>query len=534
MARKNILPWSMLALVGALAAGCPAREPELGEGLEFLSPVAVGNGLTWVERHRALAWRQDLSTPEGAVRRLRLGPDPVLSVARQGADETLVLSRGQRGAPGRAPSPGVLTALPSAASAPPRVYTLGSPFNGLAQTADGRYALAHFRPEATQGRLLFNPNEVALVDLSQAPGMSNPVLRTVRSFGGVPNRVVFSPAMAVNGRSRTLAVVLSDAYLTLLDMDQPSRAEITVRLTLPEDPRAIRPSQVLFDTNDATLYVRADASNDIYVLRLLPVTPEGPSANDFRPTVNQLAAGRQPTDMALVGAADNRRLLVVSPGSRDARVLDARSNTVTEVPLEAPAERLLLFEGAAPRDPRSAPRALLFATTLGTTAVSFVDLTDLEERRGRNVETIQLQRAVRGAVSLPERQAVLLEHPTDATGGRLSLLDLVRRTASPIIADTALEGATFDEDRQTLWVAPRGQSRVGFIELRNFHPGEVRLDGPVADVITLPGSPGAGPRVLALHPSAAGWVTLLDGRSPARETARSFRGFLLADLLEEP
>jgi hypothetical protein len=229
-----------------------------------------------------------------------------------------------------------------------------------------------------------------------------------------------------------------------------------------------------------------------------------------------------------------RRLLVVSPGSRDARVLDATSNTVTEVPLESPAERILLFTGAAPRDPRSAPRALLYASTLATTAVSFVDLTDLEERRGRNVETVQLQRVVRGALSLPERQAVLLEHPTDGTGGRLSLLDLARRTASPIIADTALEGATFDDDRQTLWVAPRGQERLGFIDLRNFHPGEVRLDGPVTDVITLPSSPAAGPRVVALHPSSVGWVTLLDGRAPTRETSRSFRGFLLADLLEEP
>ena len=103
---------------------------------------------------------------------------------------------------------------------------------------------------------------------------------------------------------------------------------------------------------------------------------------------------------------------------------------------------------------------------------------------------------------------------------------------APILAEVSLGGARFDDDRQTLWVAPRAGERLGFIDLQSFRPGEVRLDGPVTDVIPLRGDAMGRTRVAAVPAAPGGWVTLLDARAPRRETAASVRGFLLSDILD--
>ncbi len=527
--RRAFLSLGLAALSLAMS-GCPDRDALLDAPIAVLGPVAAGQTLTWVDVNTSSARVLDLASPTLAVRTVPVGVEPTLATQRRAHAEVMVLSRGSRGEPGVAPTPGTLAVIPAVGAA--RTYTVASPFNAVSQTDDGRFAVAHYLPSATSGRLLFNPNEVAIVNLDAPPSDTNPTRRTVRSFGGVPNAVVFSPPMPINGTPRTLAVVLSDAYVTLLDLTNPLRSEITVRLTLPEDQRAIRPTQLLFDPEQSTVYVRAEASNDVYALRLVTVTPDGPTANDFRPSINQLAAGRNPSDMALIGAAAERKLLVVSPGSRDARVIDARANSTVTVPLDATANRILLFTATSPRDPSAQPRALLYGTNGAASAVSFLELTDIDARRGQNVETVQLQRAVRNALPLPERDAVMLDHASTGAGGQLSLLDLSRRTVSPIFAEVPLEGATFDSDRQRLWVAPNGIARMGYITLSNFGPGEVRLDEPVTDVIPLPATAGGSGRVVAVHPSTMGSLTVLDAADPRRETARTLHGYLLDSMLD--
>lgn len=517
----------MAAALCVTALGCHDIDPKYSQGLSVLPPVVAGGSVVFVDTVGARAVTVDLSADTLSAEVTAVGAEPTVVVPREASPEVLVLSRGRRGDRGVSPEPGTLTAVPLNNSTAPRKYTVGSPFNAVAQTADGRFAVTYFRPSSTAGRLLFNPNEVAMVDLTTAPTETNPRQRTVRSFGGIPNNVVFSPEMEINGERRTLAVVLSDAYVTLMDLAHQDRTEITVRLTLPEDPRAIRPSQVLFDTDGATLYIRAEASNDVYALRLAPSTPTEPNGNDFRPTINQLAAGRQPADMALVGATGQRKLLVVSPGSSDARLIDARANTVISIPLDAPADNILLYNRGGTSGP---PEALLYSTTGRTSAVSFMALDGIESRRGQNVETVQLSQSVTAALPLIDRGVVVFGHPSGGQS-RLSLLDLARRTAAPIVSEVSLNGAKLDDDREALWVAPRTGNRVGYIDLQTFRPGELLLDGPVTDVLPVTDTLGRR-RVVVLHPSSGGWLTVLDGAAPTRAGARSIEGFLFTDVLQ--
>ena len=100
----------------------------------------------------------------------------------------------------------------------------------------------------------------------------------MRSFGSVPQAVLFSPPLPLRGdgtsppRTLRLALVLSDNAITLLDVEN-DRTEITISLTRADETRTVRPVQVLFQASDPTsaaapgddpqIFVRSEGSNDI-------------------------------------------------------------------------------------------------------------------------------------------------------------------------------------------------------------------------------------------------------------------------------
>jgi len=522
--------WQIVALAGVVALGatsCAERAKEFDTAMNVLPPVALGASLVYVDSSVQTAYVLDVTRPEAAPREVALGRGASFVARRNEHDEALVLCRGERGGVGVDPEASSLTVVSGTAGAAPRTYVLGSPFNAIAQTPDGARAIVHFRTGEGLAGLLFNPNEIAIVDLEAEPSATNPVRRTVRSFGGVPSAVFFSPSMALAEGPRTLAVILSDAYVTLLDVDNADRPEITVPLALPEDPRAVLPVQVLFDADDPTVYVRAVASDDIFALRLQEVPAAERAGNDFRPSLSQLAVGSRPNDMALFDAGDGQRLIVPSRASRNVSIVDARSSSVTTIPLDVPADRVLVFDATAPGDPELSPRALLFTTDGSASSISFVDLVDVEERRGRNVETRAIGRPIVGALPLLARGLLVLQHSSATGAPGLSLLDLAARTSAPIFADVPLENAKFGANETRIFVAPSFGPRLGFLDLGTFVPGEVRLDASITAVLPL----ADAPIVAVIHGDLAGHVTLLDASDPRRETARSVQGFLLSNLL---
>ena len=516
-----------LGVVTLAVTACADRAKEFDAALLTLPPVALGSSLVFVDSSAQTTYVLDVTRPSVAPRTVTVGAGASTVARRNEHNEALVLCRGERGGVGVAPEASSLTVVPGAYRAAPRTYVLGSPFNAIAQTPDGARALVHFRTGEGLAGLLFNPNEIAVLDLDAAPSATNPVRRTVRSFGGVPSAVVFSPRMALPEGPRTLAVILSDAYVTLLDVDNPDRPEITVPLALPEDRRAVLPVQVLFDADDPTIYIRASASDDIFALRLQEVPSAERVGNDFRPSLTQLAVGSRPNDMALFDAGEGKRLIVPSRASSNVSIVDARSSSVTTIPLDVAADRVLVYDATAPGDPSVTPRALLYAADGAASALSFVDLAQVEARRGRNVETDSIGRPIVGVLPLLDRGLVVLQHSSVTGAPGLSLLDLAARTSAPIYADVPLESATFGTGQSRIYVAPSYGVRLGYLDLATFVPGEVRLDASISAVLPL----ADVPIVAVVHTGYAGHVTLLDANDLRRESARSIQGFLLSDLL---
>ncbi|MDH5674663.1 MAG: hypothetical protein OEZ06_21225 [Myxococcales bacterium] len=525
--KLTALVLTTLACSLPLTGGCGERGEWVDERPELLggpvAPVALGETLVLVEasKHSALLMQPDSDNDPKVV---ELPHGPIQMLLRNGAPEALVLSQGLRANAEEKAEPAALTALD--ADGKTRIYELGNPFNRLSQSDDGRYAFLY--KSNLSERLLDNPNEVAVIDLDASPDGGGAIsLRTLRSFGDSPERIVFSPTMTIVGEERRLSLVLSQTNVTLLDLDHLDRRETTVQLSGSGGP-LVQPSQVVFSETEPVLYVRGEGSDDVFVFNLAE-RPGGSAAvdeegehNDFRPFINQLGVGSDPSDMALYESADGPRLLVVAAGSQQIAIVEADTSQVTQIPLPARARNLLLFEGTSPRDDRVAQRALLYES--GNPTVTFLDLEDAEQEKSRNLDTLRLDAPFDRLIPMLDEGMVLVVHD----GSGISLIDLADRTVSPIRSSQQLNDAFVDRARRKLWVGPQGQPRIGSLAFDTGETDELLLDAPVRSLVPML---DAG-RLAVVHENAAGHITWIDADNPVRESATSVRGFLFTDLFD--
>lgn len=517
-----------LIAISALSLASSASLSACGNAESFapislLATGTAGRSLVFVDSNSHTATLLDTDDLSAEPTHVALPPKPQPLVTRPGSEgETLVLCRGEGDDtedPAHAPALVVLNATGEA-----RRYPLGSSFNAMTVSEDGKYAMLFFDGTATTASLIFNPNEIGIVDLSRDATEDNPSSRTLRSFGRAPTRIEFSPAIQVGGVARHLAVVLFDTVVLLVDLDHLDRPEYTIELAT-STTRSIDLTQVVFDAERGRLYVRGTASTDVYVITLNEIAA-GPGENDFVPSLNQLGIGAAPIDMALYNAGDAPRLLTITSGAR-AVIVDTDTSRTTSITLPVTATSIAVFTATSPFDPALEARALLYAE--GTARVMFLDLRDVEERGARNLESLTIQSVYTRFTPLTDN-LVLLPHQTNG----LSVLDLEERTASPIRSSLNLGSALPDPGADKLWVAPVGQSQLAFLDLGDFHPGAIDLKRPIREVVIVPSTVDARPSLAVVHASSVGHVTVINSDDPTDlESATAVRGFLFHDILND-
>ena len=506
---------SCVLVLASFACGDDAP-PEILIKPSLNAPVLLDDQLVFVDgpQHTAALLDVSAAKPSAKTRRVDIPPGAVQALRRNTADEALILCAGERGDADTDPAPATLVALTDEGKT--RKYELGTtPFNAMAQSDDGRYAIA-FRSGPALGRTLDNPNELIVVDLQLAPDAPGAVTRKApEGLGHTLSRVLISPNMRIAGEDRRLLVLLSAAEVTLFDLNHLERRATIVEL---DATRNIDPQQVVFSAHNPTLYVRAGGSDNIFMFRFEPYVNKD-DGNDFQPTINPLSGGVKPSDIALFGGATAERLLVVAQSSAQALVIDPDSSKTTAVPLKAAAQHILLFNAASPRDPRVQTRALLYSDA--QPGLSFLDPESLTTEPSDNVEALNLNTPANAMIPLLDEAQVVLLQPNS-----VSLLNLSQRTLTPISSSGSLSGAQFDAARKRLWVGPVGQPWLGSLDLGTGKTDELRLDQGVDRVLPML----AQDRLVVLHTNPEGSATLVDLEHPDREHVQRLEGFFAAAL----
>ncbi len=407
-------------------------------------------------------------------------------------------------------------------------YEIGSPFDRVAVAPDNSMVVAYFSAAGPDEAGFFrNPNELAVIHLQEPPSEVNPTLKTIRSFGSVPEGVMLSPPMIVPGSEdstpRTFAFVLSSNNLTLIDINHPEKREVSVRLDLGGP--AVIPREVVFAPNTSSAYVRSDNARDVLQVLIQAAQPETDAHADFKPLLAELGAGGGPTDIAVYDDPSNERyVLAATPNTGEIVVIHADTAQFRSIPITDPIDRILLFPSGVDAVPT---KALFASITAKVPRVHVLDLVDIQDPLTQaKLRTIPLDKSVRDVVPVPGRDLAMLVHDDARTV--LGLLDMDTLSTSPLLGVGKLDSYDFSPSGSHLIGATGSVSRVGFVSLDNLHPTDFRLDDPPARVLST-----ANAKVFVDHGDPLGHATIIPSPTATRADALVLTGFLTTNLLDQ-
>ena len=495
-----------------------------------LGPIPMKSQIAYVDSALDRVTLLDLVNDTPEISTTKIGRRAVVAVPSPDRHLLFVITRGEEaiveGQIDQAPKFWVIdTVRPEV---PTIAYEIGSPFDRVAVAPDNSMVVAYFSAAGPDEAGFFrNPNELAVIHLNEPPSAANPTLKTIRSFGSVPEGVTLSPPMVVPGAAdsapRTFAFVLSSNNLTIIDANHPAQREVSVRLDL--GGRAVIPREVVFAPTTSSAYVRSDNARDVLQV-LLQATPRETTAHaDFKPLLAELGAGGGPTDIAVYDDPSGRRYVLAStPNTGEIVVIDADTAQFRSVPISDPVDRILLF----PTGIDVAPTKALFAS-VGAKAprVHVLDLVDIEDPLTQaKLHTIMLDKPVRDVVPVPGRDLAMLVHDDARTV--LGLLDMETLSTSPLLGVGKLDSYDFSPSGSHLIGATGTVSRVGFVALDNLHPTDFRLDDPPTRVLST-----ANAKIFVDHGDPLGHATIIPSPTATRGQALVLTGFLTTNLLDQ-
>jgi hypothetical protein len=408
-----------------------------------------------------------------------------------------------------------------------RTYDISDPLSGLAIDPEGHFAVIY--PSAADSSFVANPNELAIVDLAQPPGLANPTSLTLRSFGGRPQSLVFTPTLGLPGAARRLLVVLTDRDVGLIDLSEPAKGDVTVRLST--SGARVTPVQIAVSdgdparTDDSRLAIRLAGDPSVILVDLVASTTSD-SVHDFKPTPNVVLASGPPSDVAFVNTDGGLRLAALVPSKQSLSLIDPSTGVSKDVALDAPYEHLSLVTGIVGGPASGADVALLWSAS--SPFISFVALGSTAGKPYKSVERLQLEQPVARVIDVPapnDRLKILAA----ADGRAFFVLDLIARTASPIVSSAYGVQVTVSADGQRSWLLAPGGSDLAALSLFNLHPQNFTLGSPLQNAFEV-GRRGGGRALIAVHSDGDLGLTVLDGEHPSLETAVQYDGLLLGSL----
>jgi len=531
-----------LALLASLPA-CSDSSTEFWQPPSDVMPmVALDDQVAFVDKTSATAFLLD---PSEALkpRLMSVGKQPVKAVKHTGSNRLLVVSAGDRGSSSKLPiSPQLVVVDPTAEA--PLSHDLESRFDDLEQSSEGRFAILYHKsttPDANEGAL-FNPNDLVVADFSETH-TADPTLtpKPIRSLGGVPDNILFSPEYSFpSAGAHRFAVVSSQSYVTLVDLYNLAHTEISIPLCPATSSCTYKIEDIVFDPSNLGMYVRVTGTKDMTGVKdIFQITLTDTDAADFRASLSMLAVGSAAADMVLYGAGKQARLAVVAPDIKSLVVIDPTTSSSVSVSIAIPANKIVPFD--------SGSRAMLVDVNLGSTSVLFADFGVVQTEGGLPPIQYSIRGAAMAVNPLVSQGLALLWFSRSASNAVLSVVSLTQPPSFFDYNSSSALGAPYLEVRDLasrLWSVdspadglPAPNSGLHYLDVvagaSQNHPTTIWLDQTIRSITALAKPSADSKRYLVLEHNldAYGNLTFVDADNPDRATARTAYGFLLTDYL---
>ncbi len=400
-----------------------------------------------------------------------------------------------------------------------------------------------------------NPNEIVIFDLNKSYSRPdsvspppNPIARTIRSFGGIPQQLVYSPSLDLPATSasttpRRLLFVETDIDVSIVDLTHAfdlststspatfGHPDITVQLTSGTGAASLTPTGLVVapnaDEGRVAFFTRGDTN--VYTLQLLPAPSASPNDNDFEPQINLTDVGGSPSDIQFVHTDAGLRVAALVPSRSNAVLVEPDTSQTTPVDLSAPFTNMALVTDVL--GGRSSPTdvALLWSTQTGVAAgVALWTLGTSVGQPYRSIEVLTVADPIQAVLDVPappgKQYGTLKVLATQASsGGDFYVLNLVQRTASPIHT-TNSPILSLSPDGLRMWAYDEG-SDLAQIRFDTLAPVSLTTQSPISAVYDIQ-NVDSGRSLVAVHGQGAFAATVFDAISP-QTTARTNVALLL-------
>jgi hypothetical protein len=412
----------------------------------------------------------------------------------------------------------------------PRVearFQLTDPLQGLAIDPEGEWAVVY-----DAGGVVVNPNELIFVNLKDTS--QPPYPKTIRSFGGRPERFTFTSSLSLpKGGSRRMLIVETDQDVTLIDLAHLDRDEVTVAMPKTPTGDTAQPAEVAYndgdpkDNSDARIAVRLANDSSVLLLQLGP--PKGSAKQDYFPTPNIADVGGVPTAIDFVETDGGLRLAALVPGLRQASLVDPATTVVEAVDLSQPYTRLTRVTQDVTNKPTTSDVALLWSDQ--TSGVAFWSLGKTTGTPFRSVDPYDIGIAVKQVIDVPGDSYAHLKILQSTSDAEFYVLDLDKRETYPMLTNQAGFELSMSPDGQRVWAFRPGSPDFARIDLSDLHPTSLTVERDVSAVYDIERLDG-GRALLAMHESGDGMAgalgaTVLDAVKPDTADSSFYGGLML-------
>jgi hypothetical protein len=501
----------LLALQLGLFGACADRSAVWDTQFNRGNTVGLTGSVAMVDQRRNEVMM--LSTHDEnqlAVERLPIGKNIVAAQPSRDNDKLFVLTRGDQ--PRTQPEDEKPQLFVISGGIQPKVlqkYELTQPLQKLALDPEGEWAVVH-----DAGGVVVNVNELILVDLAKPERA--PIFKTIRSTGGAPERLTFTPPLTLpSGERHRLLVVQTNRDVTVIDLERPETSEITVPLALTANRQTARPDQVAFHDAlpgaDEASYLAVRFGNDASVLTLR-LSERDDGALSLAP--NLLDAGALPSTVEFVRTDRGLRVTALVPSLATAVLFDPQTSKSERVQFDRAYSGIARVTSLVADAPDDGDVALLYSDQVAS--IAFWQLGTASATPYASFESYGVDTTVSSVLDVPGESFGFLKLLVASNQREFFLLDLKSRLSYPMHALDRFN-LRLSPDGLRAWAFQPGDLQFARLTFEDKHPSTFDVERPVADVFDIQRS-GGGRSAVVLHASQSDdgdvGVTLFDAEEP--------------------
>jgi len=420
-------------VLGSIAIGsCGDRDDRLVEMSDFSGPYFVGDRIVYLDgafdELLVLKANEADETPEWD--RIPVAEDAKLVgfVEAEGA----VLLRSQ--------SAGTVEAV-YPASGKTKAFESSSPYDRNVVTEDPPMVAAYYsdNAEGDEDHLVLSKGEISFFDLSSEKGSLTTT--QVKTFGGAPLGIDVAPAIDLGGKTRQIAFVRWNSYVTILEVGKNAAKPILVALHAPDVTTPVFPGPIQFVLDGSLLraFFLAVGTPDLYMIEVDTVALSKDTVH-----VNLFPTGAGPSMFAPFVAADGTLTVVVPcTTARMVVVVRPESSQVVQYPVEIVPRNVSLF-----RLPGTGEwGAFVYDSAGAEYSYYFVELDALAEKKSKAFHRYSLLAPIQRVYLLGDGETFLVFH---SAAGKASLVSVADGSVNELKAPT-IWTEVFNQDHTRMY-----------------------------------------------------------------------------------